>query len=342
MLSVHNQLPTDVEIRDLGITIPANSVYDLYTRNRDAVARSNHLINALIDGSIKLVRDEKSTPYTYIDTAQAIRNITGAQTGLKLNDDGELEVNMGSKVSEVGPRKLWVHNSPKPEIPGKQFFVYYTGAGDDAVNGKIGDGDLLTFDFQPGITELEHIVEFHNSGEDSGDVYVHEAYAAWTGAKLGNFFSVCIFAKATDLQTIVNKDLILHPFRDGSGNFIKYSPNGPGTGTHGFAGVPVLIKQHLSDGDWDYSSATGLTPNFEGTGGFKIADVDFKANEFINRIPLLGDSNGYCRFESDDTAWVPPGYYMRVSVHNVSNTSWQMALAMTTFREYTVNFKRPV
>jgi hypothetical protein len=333
MLLFENQTPNSVEIKDLGITIPPNATYDLQGKSRDAVTRSNGLINALLDNSCKLVKSNDFDNIRYFDTADAIRKLTGADAGLKLSESGELEVNMGSKVSEVGSKKLWVHESPKPEIEGKQFYAYYTGSGDNVNNGTIGDGPRLIFNMQPG-TLIETIkVEFVNTME-FGDTYIHEAYAMWKDAGLGDCLCVSVWASPTQLQTIANKDLVLVPFN--GGNFVTYSQGGPGTGTHGFAANPVLIKAVHKDGYWDYSSANGLVPNFAKTGGFNIMDVPYKANEFINQVPLLGTTNGFNKIDSSDTAWIAPGYYLEVDLHNHSDTAWQAVLFMTMFRERTV------
>lgn len=333
MLLFENQTASAVEIKDLGITIPANTTYDLINKSRDAVTRSNGLVNALLDGTCKLLKSNDFGNVKYFDTANAIRKLTGADAGLKLSESGELEVNMGSKVSEVGPNKLWVHESPKPEIPGKQFYVYYTGAGDDIDTGTIGTGPRLIFNMQPGSLSAKIKVEFITTPE-FGDTYIHEAYAMWKDAGLGDHLNVSVWANATPLQTVVSKDLVLIPFN--GGNFITYSQSGPGTGTHGFAVNPVLIKSVHKTGHWDYSTVEGLTPNFTQTGGFNIMDVPYKANKFINQVPLLGTTNGFNKIDSSDTAWIAPGYYLEVDIHNHSDTTWQAVLFMTMFRERTV------
>lgn len=334
MLLIENMTLEDIEIKDMGITIPANGTYDLHTKNRDILIRSNGVLNKLIDGSCKLIKDQLMDQTSYYDTAHAIRIITDASAAIKTNESGELEVNMGSKQSEVGDKKLWVHESPKPEFEGKQFFAYYTSRGDDIENRHIGKGENLEFVMEPGTNSMTKRIEFIDDPA-FGRTYIHEAYAQWNDAKLGDHFCVCVYSKATQLQTVLNKDLVLESFT--SGNKIVMAPGGPGTGTHGFAATPILVKSHLFTGAWDYSSEGGLVPNMERTGGFDIYDVDMKSNEFMNRIPLLGTSSNFARLESKDTAWIPPGYYIEVEAHNVSNSSWQLTMLMTMFRERTTD-----
>lgn len=331
---IENQTSQNLEINDLGITVPANYTYDLTQKSKDKIIRSNDLIDAVGAGDLKVIRLPITEPYEYYSAADGIRQLTDAPSSFKLNENGEIQVDMTSKTSEIGSKKLWVHNSAKPEITGKQFFAHYTGCGDNLEDKTIGTGEHLLFELEPGIPKVVKRIEFVTGGEH-GDVYVHEAYANWANAGFGDWFTVCVYAKGTPLQTATDLDLVLETHDHG--NWVRPAPGGPGTGTHGFAGTPIIVERQLYDGYWDYSSETGLVPNYDGKGCFNISDVDVKVNEFMNHIPLMGSSNGFTRFESDDTAWIPPGYYINVSATNNSNTSWKLVMAMTVFREKTVD-----
>jgi len=332
MLLVENQTIADIDIKDLSVTVPASGTYDILPRGRSKISASDQLLTGITGGTLKLIQDELTTPYVYYTTAEAIRVITGTTQSLQTNDAGELITNMPNLHSEVGEKKLWVHNSAKPEVSGKQFYVQYTGVGDDAINHSIGGGNQTIIMVKAADVDKKLTLEFDND-PPHGDVYIHEANIMWNNAGMGDSFSVNIHARGTQLQTIVSKDLVLEPF--GAGSFIKLAPGGPGTGTHGFAANPVLVKDAKFTGYWDYSTTAGLTPNVGRTGGYNIFDVDLKVNTFINRIPLFGTSTSYTRIVSNDTAWIPPGYYIEVCCHNASQTDWTMMMYMTVYREQT-------
>lgn len=238
-----------------------------------------------------------------------------------------IPVEIPSVISEVG-KKIATHQSAKPIADGKEFYVVWTGAGDDLSTHDIGQGELLQFKLASGTAELSKKVYFDPL---FGDTYIHEAYIKFHGGGLGDYIHADMIAEASVLQQVANLDLIL------DGNEVKYSPGGPGTGTHGFAATPTLIKRSMSmDGAWDYNSTNGLLPNMTNTGKYKIMDVDYLAHRYINKIPCLGDSYGYTMVSSDETAYCPPGYHINITAHNVSDGNWNCTVFMEIFRESTV------
>lgn len=127
----------------------------------------------------------------------------------------------------------------------------------------------------------------------------------------------------------MNLDLIIE------NNWVKPAPDGPGTGTHGFAGSPRLIPRTYSkDGDWDYDG-TSLIPNMIHTGNYRISDIEQHVHKYINRIPLVGTTNTHVPFSSDDTSLLPVGYFIRVKCVNASNSSWKATVFMEIYRERT-------
>jgi len=232
-------------------------------------------------------------------------------------------------MSDLGD-KLAVHQSSKPLDSSKEFYLVWTGSGDDITNGIIGEGDLLAFDIKTTDATVSKEIRFD---PQFGDVYIHEGYAKWDHSDgsngAGDHMSAMIMADPTALQTVANLDLVIVD------NWVKLAPGGPGTGTHGFAATPTLIPRTLShDGDWDYDGAS-LTPNLFGTGGYKISDIERTIHKYINRIPMCFSSNGYDRLTSDETAFLPPGYFIRVTAFNVTGSAWNCAFMFEVYRERT-------
>jgi hypothetical protein len=235
-------------------------------------------------------------------------------------------------LSDLG-NKIGVHQTSKPDPVGKEFFLVWTGAGDDIANHEIGAGESLVYDFSgegsPIPTSMSHDIQFDPI---FGDVYLHEGYVRSGGSTSCLVsMSALVICGATSLQQVANLDLIVED------NWVKYSPTGPGTGTHGFAANPILLKRSFShDGDWNYdpTSSTPLTPNMAGDGYYKISDIDRIAHKYINRVPIGGE-NGYTRLTSDETAWLPPGYYIRVIVDNPEAEPLKAACFFEVYRERT-------
>ena len=230
-------------------------------------------------------------------------------------------------LSTIDGKKLAVHTSYKPEIEGHTTFAVWTGAGDDLTDleGGIGNGELLNVQSEVGVPMKYVDIKFNPA---YGRVWIHEAYVRFTGGGIGDHMCAEIVATGVPLQQFANLDLIVVD------DFIKYSPSGPGTGTHGFASADsiTLIERTFSkDGDWDYIG-TGLVPNFYGLGDYKMSTVDTVVNRFVNKLPCYGDCTTYFSMSSDETSELRPNYYARMVVHNVSNTDWSLSAILEMYR----------
>lgn len=234
--------------------------------------------------------------------------------------------------------KLAVHASSKPEPAGSETFAVWSGCGDDITKAGTADslfnGEILTFnmDYKPqGPHDVIKDVWFDPY---HGKVWIHEAYLKFEGGGVPDCFDAYIMAPGTPVQNMANLDLLV----DDDG-YITYSPGGPGTGTHGFAGVPSLLPRSFSkDGDWDFDG-TNLLPNFEGTGEYRININEMAIHRYFINIPLMGSSTTYFTMSSDETATLRNdlGHFIRIVVHNRSNSDWSMSCIMEIFRERTVD-----
>lgn len=255
---------------------------------------------------------------------------TGEQTTLAGIVDVHTPQDTFIPVSELpmspDTNKLAVQASAKPLINNKTTYVIWTGAGDNLTTHEIGAGDLLNFDMVPGQASTSKDIKFDSQ---HGRVWINEGYLRFENAGSGDCASLTIMAPATQLQQLANLDLIVED------NWVKYSSGGPGTGTHGFAATPVLVPRTYShDGDWDYDG-TNLLPNFAGTGGYKISDIERTVHKYINCIPCRGTCPVYVNMASDDTAELVYPYFIRITFNNVSNSTWNAQVLMEIYRERT-------
>ncbi len=230
-------------------------------------------------------------------------------------------------TSESSGDKLAIHESSRPQIEGKFFHTYWTGSGDDMATPAIGGGGILTVETAIGTSTESVDVEFH---KDYGDVYMHEGYLMWENAGWGDYIDVEIVAKPTPLQQSTNLDYTI----DASVK-IRYAAGGAGTGTDGLNGDPVWVPNAAGTGWWDTDGVTA-TFNATQTGAYDWYTIEILANRFMNKIPIYGTSTSYVMLQSADTTLLPPGYVIRITANNVSNTVWKSWMMMTLYREQTV------
>jgi len=223
--------------------------------------------------------------------------------------------------------KHTIHESSRPQIPGKTFHTYWTGSGDDMSTPAIGEGPLLEVDVAAGDATKEVDVQFH---KDYGDVYLHEGYIQWENAGWGDCVCVEIHATATPLQQATNLDYtIVETVK------IRYAPGGAGTGTDGLNGDPVWVPNSAGTGWWDIVGGSAVFSSDQ-TGAYDWYTISILANRFMNMIPVYGSSSNYVMLQSADTTLLPNGYIVRVKAINNSATAWKAWMFMTLYREQTV------
>jgi len=234
-------------------------------------------------------------------------------------------------ISTLDGKKLAVHSSAKPDIDGSETFAVWTGSGDHPTTGMICQGDLMDFSMVPGTSSVTVDVKFNQMM--NGRVWVHEGYLKFENGGSGDYMDSEVVGEATPLQQSVNLDLEI------TDDYISYAAGGAGTGTHGFADatkIVLLPRPFSNDGEWDYDGVN-LTPNVTTTGGYKISSVEQIVHRYINKIPCRGSCATYFSMTSDETTEILKNYYLRVTAHNVSDTTWNACVIMEIYRERTYN-----
>lgn len=230
-------------------------------------------------------------------------------------------------LSESSGNKLAIHESSRPQIDGKFFHTYWSGAGDDMSTPAIGDGNVLTVDVLPGDAIKTVDIQFH---KDYGDVYLHEGYIQWENAGWGDTVDVEIYATATPLQQAANLDYTID-----AGVKIRYAAGGAGTGTDGLNGDPVWVPNTTGTGWWNTDGVTATFSSSQ-TGAYDWYNIEILANRFMNKVPVYGSSTNYVMLQSADTTLLPSGYLVRITANNNSSTAWKTWMIMTLYRENTV------
>lgn len=239
-------------------------------------------------------------------------------------------------ISDLDGFKISVHSSSKPVVEGSTTYVVWTGSGDDLENYvegcltcSIGEGELLQFLLTPEIPTKHVDVVFNPV---YGRVWINEGYLKFNGGGVGDYMNAVVVADPTPMQQMANLDLIIT-----EDNWIKYSPQGPGTGTHGFADaskIALIPRTFSNDGDWNYDGVN-LTPNFTSSGAYKMSDIERVIHKYINKIPCYGNCDTYFSMHSDETSELPKNYRLRISAHNTSLTTWNASVILEIYRQAT-------
>lgn len=234
--------------------------------------------------------------------------------------------------------KLAVHSSPKPEPEGVTTYAMWAGCGDDLTvdpDQSLGAGEILSFDVTMSDATIVKDVKFDPA---HGRVWVHQAHIQFENAGNGDNICAHIVAPATPLLTgspLQGSPQIASPDYIVEDDWVKYA--GPGAGTHALAGTPSLVLRSFSkDGDWDYDGVN-LTPNFGGTGKYKITATERVVHKYVHNLPVYGTCPTYFSISSDETAELPVnmGYFVRIVAKNASSSDWHMSIIMEIYRERT-------
>lgn len=290
--------------------------YQVFTVEGD----TRYFINLYAPTSRKAIGADESNDNDYQDFVDNYKDVPDNIPPRLLS-----AVTLPEFIAKDADNKLAIHESSRPDIGGKAFATYWTGAGDNLDTGEIGGGDLLAILTEPSTVVNSIDVKFD---PQYGDVYIHEGYAMWSGAGFGDCLSVEVIAPATQLQTSVNLDYEMDDHK------VKYASGGPGAGTHGFAANPVLVPNRLGTGYWDYNGTLSYCAGQ--TGAYDIFDEEQITGRFINRVPVTGTNYSYTMLQSADSSLIPYPYFMRVTAFNYSATEWSIWMILTVYRERTI------
>jgi len=307
VVRVKNTTGSSVEY--VGQTIAASAYHDLQADEFLRWAHDSDVFTGVADGTLLVNKG--------VDTTDDISDPIAGWQWIDAEDN----------QYDVATGKHTVHESSRPQISGKIFHTYWTGAGDDMSTPAIGGGPILEVDVAAGDVTKEVDVQFH---KDYGDVYLHEGYIQWENAGWGDCVCVEIHALATPLQQSTNLDYTI----DASVK-IRAAAGGPGTGTDGLNGDPVWVPNSAGTGWWDIVGGSAVFSSGQ-TGAYDWYTISILANRFMNMIPVYGSSSNYVMLQSADTTLLPNGYIVRVKAINNSATAWKAWMFMTLYREQTV------
>jgi hypothetical protein len=206
--------------------------------------------------------------------------------------------------------------------------LYFTGVGDDLING-IGQG-----------------IPFRVSSEAAGQTpvswsfndscYILGAVLYFTGAQLGDWVDYIVQAPATETGT-GSQSVILQSV--GPGNIIVPVASDGYTIIDTTKAIPVINT--TNSGFWDYSDPnTGvgtITPNYSQTGNCDLFDFSLPLGHLAIQIPIIGDNRSQeIMVESVTSMKLWPQWQHMVTVNNSGHTGLRIGWCLASARARTI------
>jgi hypothetical protein len=215
-----------------------------------------------------------------------------------------------SKPPETYDGKVISHPSPRPLDP--KTYTYWTGRGDSLI--QRAAGDLLAFDVASGTASMTIEIPFHYGPTN----YIRQAFIGYENAGWLNSVSASLAAGYTPVveggpQPIYVVD----------NHIIKLDV---ASGTHTLAGYPVPVPAYPFNGSVGYWNVENFTPSYvpDGTGTYNFYDIDIPVGTFMEDFLIYGTNYQFIRLDSNDIENVPPGYLLKITVHNRAGVDFKV------------------
>lgn len=234
--------------------------------------------------------------------------------GIVANHDGESIVEVDNPKQEDG--KIFV----APNIFPLGVITNFCGVSDDVENGIFGGGDLFTvYSTQQG--ETIKILEFIDWS------YLAGGHVVFSGAEIGDWVSLLTYCPATvgtyvDGYGMFNK----YPIGDGINIFVPAAGDGywnldlneKENANVNFTKVKPVPANGTGFFDWNCDTEK-VTVNYNGKGDYHLFDVTVPLNEFVSKIPLIGDHTFPLIVPAVKPIKILPHWKNKVTLYNSSN-----------------------
>lgn len=253
---------------------------------------------------------------------------TNLQIADKIILDSIISKHSGIEILEIeNPKtedgKIFV----APNIFPLGVLTNYSGVADDIENGIYGGGELLLL-----------------SSSTTGDTIKYFRYLDWnylaggnvmfTGADLGDWCSFLVSAPKTEgTYNPGNGMFVKYPVKEGLNMFVPTAGDGdwdldlaekenPNVRFTKVKPVPAMGTGFF---DWNENTES-VTLNLKGAGGFNLFDEEIPLNEFVSKIPLLGDNTISMINSAIKPIRILPHWKYTVTLHNSSNKYLKLAV----------------
>lgn len=319
----------DREIRESSITVSLDHLNGSET-DIDAIFRNPLIHKDLTTLSGVVQTHDGEDDYVEYEAVKIVEADEGVRLNTHMYDvpydkSGKLRVHQTSR--KLGTRVMW------------------TGIGDDTSDiTKVGGGETLSFEYQPGNTDP--MVKYIDFNCIENETWLHEGYLTWENGKLDTL-SLQMVPRIVSVEPAAGTSMTMYggylvvPTPPGEGNYVVTSDL---TQPHG--GLVYMPNNDLGETptaywDADYNVSThefeNIRPNYTAQGRYNIFSYEVIFAEFMRQIPFLG--SGFIPLNSSDTDQLGNG--MRLKMIADTNTSvadhaWSIACIMCLHRDHSI------
>jgi hypothetical protein len=109
---------------------------------------------------------------------------------------------------------------------------------------------------------------------------------------------------------------------------------GPGSGTHALGGYPVWVPNFKNKGHWNLDKvAMAAVPAASGTGAFDWFTTEQFVGHYVSDMVIYGSTSNPVIIDATESAPLPQGHWLRLRVHNNTNTDFKVWGFMKMYRE---------
>lgn len=234
----------------------------------------------------------------------------------------------------AGDGKHRVLASHKPVLDGKESFNYFTSRGDDIASTAVGEGNWLNLAVTSG-TESAHVdLRFLSEHPDIQEViYIYGGSISWENAGWGDH--LC-FQLRTNPTPVVPRAVA-----EGYGLPVDYSLDGeriyyagPDAGDYALGGNPAWVPTFSGTGYWNLQAhPLAAIPAPSGNGAYDWCVTDQYIGSYLHNLSVYGTNHQLSLIDASEAAPLPYGTYMRIEIHNVSDTDWKLWGFLRMYRE---------
>lgn len=229
--------------------------------------------------------------------------------------------------------------SIRPQRNDMNWSTYWTDAGDDLTNNKIGCGQEFYLEEASENTDEKITFRFNAIVQAlGGEAILHTTF--------DHRDTFCVNIKATATSVTANGS--------NEGNCNLYNLGGPnnliipadGDGTHdvditskiGSSSVhsAVIVPSSDNTGYYDYHvSSNTITPNYSGTGGFNLFDFEMYLSRYVSNIHLYNELRVFKGYEART---IYPHWTWEAVLHHGAGTgrSVKATFSLVLYRQYSI------
>lgn len=294
--------------------------YSISNDTLNGIISTNKLHSEIIDSNISIALN-------YINTSGDNCDIwfkDELSSGDKILLDGIVSGHDGEQIDITEPKTDDGKTYVSPNMFPLDSVTNFCGVGDNIETGIIGEGNTI------GIfsSSLGYSTQEFQFAEQS---YLAGGQVFFKNGEFGDHVSFLVYASATQGTQAQESSFAKYSVASGVNIYIPYQNGGWNldltetlNSNVGFSKVTPVPAQ--SNGYFDIdSNGEFLTVNQNGTGEYNLFDIDIPLNEFVTKLPLIGEGNISLTVPAVKPMKMLPHWRYKITLYNSSNKNLSMA-----------------